>query len=199
MKEFIMGAIFNLLAFVISVYNFCCLIRVLLTWFPNMNYSKPGRILGQICDPYLNWFRRFRFLQFGRMDFSPVAAMGVLILCSGIFRQIAAYGSIGIGVILAGIVNIVWSIIGSIISIFNIIVAIRLVINLLNKDFSSGMWGQLDTIVYPVRAKIMSFFKNRSFSFRAELGITLAAGILAQLIGSWLFGFLASLLASLPF
>ncbi len=194
-----MGAILNLLAFIISIYNFCCLIRVLLTWFPNINYSKAGRILGQICDPYLNWFRRFRFLQFGRLDFSPVAAMGVLILCSGILRQIVAFGSIGIGVILASIINIAWSIAGSIISIFNIIVAIRLVINLLNKDFSSGMWGQLDTIVYPVRAKIMSLFRNRSFSFRAELGITLAAGILAQLIGSWAFGLVATFFASLPF
>ena len=63
----------TLLAF-LSIYNGLLLVRVLLTWFPNIDwYSQPWNILAQLTDPYLNLFRSI-IPPLGGMDFSPILA-----------------------------------------------------------------------------------------------------------------------------
>jgi YggT family protein len=42
----------------ISIYLLLLFIRVILTWFPNINwYNQPFAALSQVTDPYLNLFR----------------------------------------------------------------------------------------------------------------------------------------------
>jgi YggT family protein len=56
--------------------------RVLLTWFPNIDWSNaPFSILSQLTDPYLNLFRSI-IPPLGGMDFSPIIAFFVLQLGS---------------------------------------------------------------------------------------------------------------------
>ena len=71
--------LFQLLASVISFYTMVCFVRILLTWIPSAQYSKFGRILASICDPYLNLFRGLRFLRVGMFDLSPAVALCLLI------------------------------------------------------------------------------------------------------------------------
>lgn len=62
----------------ISIYLALLFIRVLLTWFPNINwYNQPFAALSQITDPYLNIFRSL-IPPMGGMDFSPMLAFLVL-------------------------------------------------------------------------------------------------------------------------
>jgi YggT family protein len=62
----------------ITVFNFLLIIRVLLTWFPNIDwYTQPFAALSLICDPYLNLFRSI-IPPLGGMDFSPILAFLVL-------------------------------------------------------------------------------------------------------------------------
>ncbi len=62
----------------ISIYLVLLLIRVLLTWFPNVNwYSQPFAGLSQITDPYLNLFRAV-LPPMGGIDFSPMLGFFVL-------------------------------------------------------------------------------------------------------------------------
>lgn len=62
----------------ISIYLALLFIRVLLTWFPNINwYNQPFAALSQITDPYLNVFRSV-LPPLGGMDFSPMLAFLVL-------------------------------------------------------------------------------------------------------------------------
>lgn len=64
----------------ITLYLGLLFIRVLLTWFPNINwYNQPFAALSQITDPYLNIFRRL-IPPMGGMDFSPMLAFIVLTL-----------------------------------------------------------------------------------------------------------------------
>jgi len=64
----------------ISIYLALLFIRVLLTWFPNVNWSsQPFAGLSQITDPYLNVFRSI-IPPMGGMDFSPMLAFLVLSL-----------------------------------------------------------------------------------------------------------------------
>jgi YggT family protein len=76
----------------ISIYLILLFIRVLLTWFPNVNWeSQPFAALSQITDPYLNLFRSI-IPPLGGMDFSPMLAFLAL---SFLQRALAPFASTG--------------------------------------------------------------------------------------------------------
>lgn len=191
--------IFSFISWVISIYMFICVIRILLTWFPGAQNSKIMDYLKKICDPYLNLFRKIHFLHIANLDFTPALALGVLAIASNLLNSIAANGAFRLGAIFGSLIQLLWSIASSVITFFNIIIAVRLVVNALHKDYSSGLWSQLDKIIYPVQKLVMSLFKNKTFSYKAQLGITLAACIIVQVAGSWLIGNIVTLLVKIPF
>lgn len=65
----------NTLLTFLQIYSALLIIRILLSWFPNVNwYDPPFSILGQLTDPYLNIFRSI-VPPLGGMDFSPILAL----------------------------------------------------------------------------------------------------------------------------
>ncbi|MEM6254306.1 MAG: YggT family protein [Cyanobacteria bacterium P01_D01_bin.156] len=73
-----MSVIFAALAQFISIYLALLLIRVLLTWLPNLDWGNPIlSALSQITDPYLNLFRSV-IPPLGGIDFSAILAFIVL-------------------------------------------------------------------------------------------------------------------------
>jgi YggT family protein len=70
------------------VYLVLILIRVLLSWVPRMPYNRPLRaavgFIEETTDPYLNLFRRILPPIGGRLDLSPILAILVLSLVSGL-------------------------------------------------------------------------------------------------------------------
>ncbi|MCR4940574.1 MAG: YggT family protein [Treponemataceae bacterium] len=187
------------ISWIISIYMFICIIRIIITWFPTFQNSKFAGYLKIICDPYLNLFRKINFLHIGNLDFTPALAIGLLAVASNILTSIAANGALRLGATLGSLIQLLWSIASSVITFFNIIIALRLIMNILHKDYNSGIWSQLDRIIYPVQHFIISKFKGKTFSYKAQLGITLLICILVQIIGSWLIGLLITLLTKLPF
>ncbi|MDZ7967384.1 MULTISPECIES: YggT family protein [unclassified Nostoc] len=74
----------------VSFYSYLLIIRVLLTWFPTINwYNQPFAALAQITDPYLNLFRSI-IPPLGGMDFSPILAFLALNVVSGLLSAIPA-------------------------------------------------------------------------------------------------------------
>lgn len=72
------GLLTNTLATFLQIYLFLMFIRILLSWFPNINwYDPPFSVLSQLTDPYLNLFRSF-IPPLGGIDFSPIIAIFVL-------------------------------------------------------------------------------------------------------------------------
>lgn len=66
------------LATFISIYTVLIFIRILLGWFPNVNwFDPPFSILSQLTDPYLNIFRNI-IPPLGGLDFSPILAILLL-------------------------------------------------------------------------------------------------------------------------
>lgn len=66
------------LANFLSIYLVLLLIRVLLSWFPTVDWlSPPFSILSQLTDPYLNLFRRV-IPPLGGIDFSPILGFFLL-------------------------------------------------------------------------------------------------------------------------
>lgn len=76
------------LATFLQIYFVLLIVRILLSWFPNVNwYDPPFSILSQLTDPYLNIFRSF-IPPLGGIDFSPILAILVLQFLSGFFATL---------------------------------------------------------------------------------------------------------------
>jgi YggT family protein len=85
-----MSFAFQALSTFLSIYTLLLVIRVLLTWFPNINwYDQPFSTLGQLTDPYLNLFRSI-IPPLGGMDFSPILAFLVLQLVTQMVNGLSA-------------------------------------------------------------------------------------------------------------
>ena len=68
-------ALANFLAF----YTLILFVRVLLTWFPNIDWDKnPWLTLRQITDPYLNIFRNLVPPLMGQIDLTPIVGFLVM-------------------------------------------------------------------------------------------------------------------------
>lgn len=193
--------IFSLLAGLISLYTLLCFIRIILTWIPNLNYSKVGRFFSQVCDPYMNYFRRFRFLRFGNIDFSPILSLGLLVAVSNIFTNIATTGRLGVGYILASIVSVAWSIVASVIGFLLILLVIRLVALFINKGSSSSFWYTLDNTLNPVVYKVAGIFrgKNNFMTQNTAYIITIVVLLVLRFAGGFVFSLITGILARLPF
>lgn len=74
----------------ITIYTYLLIIRILLTWFPNIDwYNQPFAALSQLTDPYLNLFRSF-IPPLGGIDISPILAILLLQLAAGFVGQLPA-------------------------------------------------------------------------------------------------------------
>ncbi|MEG4281195.1 YggT family protein [Microcoleus sp. MON1_C1] len=72
------GLLATTLATFLQIYLVLMIFRVLLSWFPNINwYDPPFSILSQLTDPYLNLFRSI-IPPLGGIDFSALIAFFVL-------------------------------------------------------------------------------------------------------------------------
>lgn len=70
--------LFDTLSTALQFYLVLLIIRILLSWFPNVNwYNPPFSILSQLTDPYLNLFRAI-IPPLGGLDFSPMLAIFLL-------------------------------------------------------------------------------------------------------------------------
>ncbi|MEH1770172.1 YggT family protein [Nostoc sp.] len=83
-----MYLLINTLASFIQIYTVLLIIRVLLTWFPTINwYNQPFATLSQITDPYLNLFRSI-IPPLGGIDFSAMLAIILLQIVGGGLQSI---------------------------------------------------------------------------------------------------------------
>lgn len=192
--------IFSLLAAALSLYAMMCFVRIILTWIPSLNYSKFGHFMAAACDPYMNYFRRFRFLRFGSVDFSPILSLGLLVAISNIFSNIALTGRFGVGYIFASIVSVFWSLISSVIGFLIILLIIRLVALFLSKSGNS-LWYSLDSTLNPVVYKLAGIFRGRNTFMTQKTAyiITIVALFVIRLLGGILFSLLVGMLTRIPF
>ncbi|HIK18665.1 MAG TPA: YggT family protein [Leptolyngbyaceae cyanobacterium M33_DOE_097] len=73
-----MNTLVSTLSTFLTIYTLLLFIRILLSWFPNVDwYNQPFAALSQITDPYLNVFRSF-IPPLGGIDFSPILAFMLL-------------------------------------------------------------------------------------------------------------------------
>ncbi|MDV2995406.1 MULTISPECIES: YggT family protein [Cyanophyceae] len=85
----------NTLATFIQIYSVLIIIRVLLTWFPSIDwYNQPFAALSQITDPYLNLFRSI-IPPLGGIDISPILAILLLNLAGSLVGGLSGSPTMG--------------------------------------------------------------------------------------------------------
>ena len=69
-----------LLYYLIYIYSWVLFVYVLLSWFPNKSgwLGAIDTVLGKLCDPFLNLFRKFIPPIGGMLDISPIIGFIVL-------------------------------------------------------------------------------------------------------------------------
>jgi YggT family protein len=71
----------------LQIYSLVLIVRVLLSWFPNLDWSNP--VLAAICsisDPFLNVFRGL-IPPIGGIDLSAIVAFFSLSILQGLLQQ----------------------------------------------------------------------------------------------------------------
>ncbi len=183
----------------ISAYMLLIFIRVLLTWFGSGSFGRASELLGGITDPYLNYFRRFSFLRFGRLDFSPIAGIIILVIVLNILNTILLYGKVTLGIILMIFLQASWSAVSFLLNFFILLIAIRLIMELISPSSHSPLKTTLETIVNPVVLYIKNLLiRKRFISYRMQMAMTGGLLIALSLGGNAIIRILAGLLMKLP-
>ena len=196
-----MGAILSILSAIIIIYTVLCLISIFMTWIPGAKFTKFGKFISKITDPYLNLFSKKVWFRVGNLDFSPILAIGILVLMSSIIGGIATTGRIHFGGILAMILNMIWSLLSTLLTIFILLILIRWIVLLINKGqvSTNSAWYQVDLMLQKIVYKIANTFSRKNLSYQTALligWITLSVG---WFICRILFGLLINLCNSIPF
>ena len=72
----------GILILLLNIYSFVILIRVLMTWIPNLDYSNPiVDFIMQITEPILRPIRE-NMPQMGGLDFSPMIVLIAIMVIS---------------------------------------------------------------------------------------------------------------------
>lgn len=193
-------AILSIISAIITAYTLLCFIDILLSWIPGLKFTKFGKFVSSICDPYLNFFSKFGWLRLGNIDFSPIISIGLLSLVSSIFSGIQSTGRIYLGGILATVIYMLWNVISSILSIFFLLVLVRWIVLLIKKGrtpFDSG-WNQVDQILNKISFRVAKTFTKGSTNYQKSLLITWIAFLVFLVAGRVLTMILVNLCNMLP-
>lgn len=191
----------NTAAGAVSLYSTLCFFRIILTWIPSLNYSAVGKFLSSICDPYLNLFSRLP-LRVGMIDFTAMVAIGVLYVISSILTNVSASGYISLSMILANLINIVWSIGSSIITVIMLIFFVRYLVSVFNKSSNqyNSPWQRFDDAIRNMVFKICSFLTGgKNISYKTALLVDSIALLLILLVSSFLLRILLVFVNYIPF
>lgn len=191
----------NTAAGAVSLYSTLCFFRIILTWFPSLNYSAIGKFLSSICDPYLNLFSRLP-LRIGMFDFSAMIAIGILYVISSILGNISVSGYISLSMILANLLSIVWSIASSIATVIMIIFIVRYLVSIFSRTSNQydSPWQRFDDAIRNMVFKICNFFTGgRSISYKTALLIDSIAMLAILILSSFLYRWLMIFIHYIPF
>ena len=83
--------LFQVLSQTLQIYSLALIVRVLLSWFPNLDWSNPVlSTVSSITDPYLNAFRGL-IPPLGGIDLSAILAFVALNLMQQLLLNASMY------------------------------------------------------------------------------------------------------------
>ena len=172
------------MGFAVKIYSYLCIIYIFLSWFGS---NSRGGFLYEICEPYLSWFRRFKFTQIGMVDFSPILAIGILSIFAGLLFQIAETRTFSLLRLALTLVGIVWSFFSFLLNFFIIILIIRLVLDFSENYRQGNFADMLDRFLSPVFVRVHRLSGGKFMSLRKQIIVCLIVLILIRfLLGAFI-------------
>jgi len=194
-----MSSILTLISSLISLYTLVIVFRIMLTWFPGQNYGRGELILRRATDPYLNMFRRARWMRVGYVDFSPVVALATLSITASVLTQIAFAGSVTLGFILALVVSRLVDTVRFVVILLTVLTAVRAAVITFGFTSEHRVWATMDQLLQPLSWRLSRRIAPRSeLTYRQGLLIVTAIGVVAAILLTLLVNVSVSLLISLP-
>lgn len=190
-----LSSVFSTIGYAIKIYSYLCIGYILLSWFLPSPYSRfpAAAFLSEICAPYLNWFRRFRFTQIGSIDFSPILALGILSVFSNIFYQMAILGFFSPFIIIRTLILIIWSFFSFVMNFCIIALIIRLILDFMPEYRSGNIAYMLDKFLSPLFVRVHRLSGGMFMSVRKQVTICLIILIIMRVVLGAIFGSAESL------
>ena len=188
------------LSSVLKAYTILIWVRIIFSWF--VRYPQRTNFvywMGRLVDPYLGLFKR-RGATIGRLDFSPLIAVGVLYIFEGVFEIYGTYGTLTLSSVLYLFIVALWNY-G--ISIFFWILFFALVFRLIgtySRDPARrAAYWQIGSSADSVINFVQSFSRRRALSERAACWISLLLVVVFYFMTQYLLDALLGLVAKIPF
>lgn len=180
------------------VYSLLIALRIILTWFQGPSYGAAWDLLASVTDPYLRIFRRIRALRQGMFDFSPLAAVLVLVVAQNVVASLAVYGILRLGVVLGIMLRALWGSAAWIIWFFLVLAAVRLVSLYVARNAVAPIWHTLDLMVQPLAGWVNRLSGGR-LDYSPSLILTAILLVACWLAGGAIVGAVTRALFRLPF
>jgi len=194
-----MRIIFSILSTAVSIYIILIFIRIIISWFISDGESKPLDFLRYITDPYIDWWRNKLYLRLGFMDLSPLVGVAVLSILRIILYKISQSERITIGNILGLILISLWSIASFILGFCVIVLILRIIAYLTNRDIYTPFWKVIESITQPLLYETNRLiFGNRIENFLKGIIISTIIILAIWIGGGIIMPLLATLLSKLP-
>lgn len=134
-------------------------LRIILTWFQGFSSGKAFDLLSEITEPYLSLFYRLKFLRKGMFDFTPIAAILVLVVLLDLINALLFYGRITFGFFFAAVLSAVWSGVSFVLLLFLIVGVIRVFAIIFRRNTGSAMLKVADILIQPAVALVMKIIQ----------------------------------------
>jgi YggT family protein len=198
-----MREVARIIASILSVYNLLILVRIFTTWMSPFKQTTSGGIfdtIAKITDPFLNLFKKVKFLQFKKFDFTVLLALMSISIVQNLLSSYSFTGEMSVGYALATILQSLWWSIGSLLlGIIIVLLIVRLVLTYKKTNNSIQYIMMLNTWLEKILNTVHAYiFQGKEISDRTLLYTTIVISILLYIVMMQLVNYLASALLSLP-
>jgi YggT family protein len=190
---------FSFLAAAAGIYSLLIFIRIIISWFSGNVAGRPADLLSRITDPYLDWWRRNLNLRLGFLDLSPVVAIAFLSIVQRLLYSFTSIEKITVGNILAILLLSLWPIVSFIFGFCLIILILRFVAYLTNRDMYGTFWRIVESISQPLLYRTNRIiFGKRIPGYLQGLSVSFLVLAVIWILGKYLIPQIARLLEKLP-
>ncbi len=189
-----------ILASLLSFYSLLIWLRIIIGWI-RIPANPLSHWLGRIVDPYLDLFKPIKALRRERFDLTPLAALAALSVIQSMLRLYGSYGTITVGMVLALLLQTLWSyLVSPIFWFLLILLSVRLYFCYRPSPQTIGYVAMLDSLVGGLLNWVQRlFFPARSVNDRRLVTTSLIFILVLYLTSSALVRALVGLASRIGF
>jgi len=173
------------LSFVFSLYTMLIVVDIILKWLYPNSTGRSSRMISQLTDPFLNFFRKFRISHIGYIDISPLLAVVTLSIINQILGRLRELGSITFWAVIAIIISSIWNVIMTLLLAVLIVAVVRYLFLMFTTNKMNSFANMCDPFFIPLSSRIASVFvRNSASSYQLNLIISIIVVAVILTVGS---------------